>query len=269
MDKTILIASDLTARSDRPFMRAAMLAKAWDAKRAVLFANADKSRVDQDSVERQLTRNYGQDMDACAVVVAHGKVPETIAKTAKGLNADIIVVGAARHNNVTDFVLGTAVDYVVRRAETPVLVVKERAHHDYQQIMVAVDFSESSKNAVQTALNFFPTAQITLAHAFHVAYSAWLKSDGVSDEMRDEAQQQMDAFMADLELTDTDKARISSAVLEGNLHQSIYDMLLAKNMDLLVLGTHGRSGFTQATIGSRASEMLGWAPTDVLMVRGR
>lgn len=269
MDKTILIASDLTARSDRPFTRAAMLAEEWGARRAVLFANADKSRVDQDSVEKQLKRSYGKDMDACAVVVAHGKVPETIAKTAKGLEADLIVVGAARHNNITDFVLGTAVDYVVRCADTPVLVVKERARHAYEKIMVAVDFSESSKNAVHTALSMFPDAQITLAHAFHVAYSAWLKSDGVSDEMRSDAEKQMADFLSDLELTENDQARLSSAVLEGNLHQSIYDMLLSQDMDLLVLGTHGRSGFTQATIGSRASEMLGWAPTDVLMVRGR
>ncbi|MEO1046139.1 MAG: universal stress protein [Pseudomonadota bacterium] len=269
MAKTILIASDLTARSDRPFLRAAMLAEEWDAQRAVLFANADKSRVDQDSVEKQLKRSYGADMDACSVVVAHGKVPETIAKTARGLDADIIVVGAARHNNVTDFFLGTAVDYVVRRAEAPVLVVKERAHHTYRKIMVAVDFSESSKNAVQTALTLFPKAHITLAHAFHVAYSAWLKSDGVSDEMRGDAEREMQQFLDDLELTETDRARITSAVLEGNLHQSIYDMLLGEDMDLLVLGTHGRSGFTQATIGSRASEMLGWAPTDVLMVRGK
>ncbi|MEM1132170.1 MAG: universal stress protein [Pseudomonadota bacterium] len=268
MDKTILIASDLTARSDRPFLRAALLAEEWDAKRAVLFANSDKSRVDQDSVEHQLRRNYGEDMDAVSVVVAHGKVPETIAKTARGLEANIIVVGAARHNNVTDFFLGTAVDYVVRQAQAPVLVVKERAHHAYQKIMVAVDFSESSKNAVQTALTMFPKAHITIAHAFHVAYSAWLKSEGVAQEMRGDAEKGMEDFINDLALGESDKSRITTAVLEGNLHQSIYDMLLKQDMDLLVLGTHGRSGFTQATIGSRASEMLGWAPTDVLMVRG-
>jgi nucleotide-binding universal stress UspA family protein len=44
-------------------------------------------------------------------------------------------------------------------------------------------------------------------------------------------------------------------------------MLDSGDFDLLVLGTHGRGGFIMATIGSRASEMMGWSPVDVLMVR--
>ena len=48
---------------------------------------------------------------------------------------------------------------------------------------------------------------------------------------------------------------------------SVHNMLDSGDFDLLVLGTHGRGGFIMATIGSRASEMMGWSPVDVLMVR--
>ena len=73
--------------------------------------------------------------------------------------------------------------------------------------------------------------------------------------------------MTGLNLSESDAARVTPRLVEGNLHQSIFDMLDSGDFDLLVLGTHGRSGFAMATIGSRASEMMGWSPVDVLMVR--
>lgn len=268
MSKTILIASDLTARGDRPFARAAILAKQWDAKRAILFANADRSRVNREAVEKQLQRNFGDEMNNCEVLVAHGKVPETIGRTSKNIDADLVVVGAARHNNVTDFFLGTAIDYIVRNNDRPVLVVKERPRHDYRGLLVAVDFSPASAHAVKMALDYFPDVPVVLAHTFDPPYKAWLESGSMSDELKKEAQTNMNNFVADLNLDEKQQARISVALLEGPIHQALYEEMEKRETDLLVLGTHGRSGFVQATIGSRAAEMLGWAPSDVLMIRG-
>ncbi len=80
-------------------------------------------------------------------------------------------------------------------------------------------------------------------------------------------EQELADFMTSLDLSESDAARVSPRLVEGNLHQSIYKMLASGDFDLLVLGTHGRGGFVMATIGSRASEMMGWSPVDVLMVR--
>ena len=132
--------------------------------------------------------------------------------------------------------------------------------------MVATDFSDFSAQALRTALEFFPGAKIDLVHAYHVAYEAWLKSDGVAAEMLSDAEKELQDFMASLNLSDTDSARVNPRLVEGNLHQSVHNLLDSGEFDLLVLGTHGRGGFTMATIGSRASEMMGWSPVDVLMV---
>lgn len=267
MAKNILIATDLTARGDRPFERAKLLARSWQAKRTILFVNADKSPVEESKVRATLNRNYGDDAEGCDLIVETGSPPKIIAETASRLESDLIVVGAARHNSISDFFLGTAVDHLVRHARAPVLVVKERPRSEYQNIMVATDFSDFSRRALETAMTLFPNAQIDLVNAYHVAYEAWLKSDGVADEMKAEAEQEMQKFMDSLALTDADRSRIDSRLVEGNLHQSVYNLLESGNFDLLVLGTHGRGGFANATIGSRASEMLEWSPVDVLMVR--
>lgn len=266
MAKTILIATDLTARGDRPFARAKLLARSWHARCTILFVNAGKSPVDETRVRASLIRNYGNDADGCDLVIENGSVPQTIAETASRLDSDLIIVGAARHNNISDFFLGTAVDHLVHHADPPVLVVKERPRKPYQTIMVATDFSDCSRHALQTAMDLFPEAKIELVHAYHVAYEAWLKSDDTADDMKAAAEREMQKFVVSLNLTDADQSRITSRLAEGNLHQSIYNLLDSGTIDLLVLGTHGRGGLASATIGSRASEMLEWSPVDVLMV---
>lgn len=267
MAKKILIASDLTARGDRPIDRAHQLAKAWNAERTIVFVDAGKNPVEEKQVRKLLTRNYGDDAKDCTLVIGKGKAPKVIAETADRLGSDLIVVGAARHNNISDFFLGTAVNHLVHHAAAPVLIVKERPHANYRSILVASDFSDFSAHALRKALELWPDAQIHLVHAFHVAYEAWLRSDGVAAEMRADAQKELDQFMASLTLDPRDADRITTHLVEGSLHQSIYEMLDGGDVDLLVLGTHGRGGFVHATIGSRASEMLGWSPVDVLMVR--
>jgi nucleotide-binding universal stress UspA family protein len=266
MTKEILIATDLTARGDRPFQRAKMLADQWQANRSVLFVNDSKSDVEKSKVQDLLNRNYREDAEGCSLVISKGSPPKIIAHTAAAEESDLIVVGAARHNNLSDFFLGTAVDHLIHHATTPVLVVKERPFGHYKNIVVAVDFSDFSANALLTALKLFPGANIQLVHAYHVAYEAWLNSDGVVEEMHAEAKKEMRHFMESLDLPEADRDRVSLQLVEGNLHQSIYRILDTGDVDLLVLGTHGHSGFVKATIGSRASEMLKWSPVDVLMV---
>jgi len=266
VSKQILVATDLTARADRPFARAKLLADLWGADRTLLFVSSPKTEVDIDKVEALLTRSYGADAEGCRLAINYGEPPEVIAETASQLASDLIIVGAARHNNISDFFLGTAVDHILHHAAAPVLIVKERPRTTYRRILVATDFSDCSARALETALAFFPGATIDLVHNYHVAYEAWLKSDTVAAEMRSEAEQELQDFVTGMNLSEKELSRVTPRLVEGNLHQSIFTMLDTGDYDLLVLGTHGRSGFAMATIGSRASEMMGWSPVDVLMV---
>ena len=266
VSKQILVATDLTARADRPFARAKLLADLWGADRTLLFVSSPKTEVDIDKVEALLTRSYGADAEGCRLAINYGEPPEVIAETAAQLGSDLIIVGAARHNNISDFFLGTAVDHILHHAAAPVLIVKERPRTPYRRILVATDFSDCSARALETALAFFPDATIDLVHNYHVAYEAWLKSDTVAAEMRSDAEQELQDFVTGMNLSEKELSRVTPRLVEGNLHQSIFTMLDTGDYDLLVLGTHGRSGFAMATIGSRASEMMGWSPVDVLMV---
>ena len=117
VSKQILVATDLTARADRPFARAKMLADIWDAGRTLLFVNSPKAEVDIAKVEALLLRNYGTDAEGCNLAINYGNPPKVIAETAVQLDSDLIIVGAARHNDISDFFLGTKSARVLIMAE--------------------------------------------------------------------------------------------------------------------------------------------------------
>ncbi|MGP1283501.1 MAG: universal stress protein [Parasphingopyxis sp.] len=270
MPPTLLFATDLTARGDRPLDRAVSLADEMHCDVKLLHVIDKKAaalNADPSDISEKIRADLPEQAAGMDIIVEKGSPPQTIARVAEETSADLIVTGVARHTSLGDITLGTAVDYIVRRAPVPVLVVKKRPLHPYKTLVAATDFSAYSLGAVNAAAALFPEAEIHLVHAYAVPYSGWLKSDEVEKEVREEAEEYMEKFLADPGFSEEVRARLHPHIGYGHIEEVIYRALREHDADLLVLGTHGRSGFAQATIGSNAQSMLTGAPSDVLMVR--
>jgi nucleotide-binding universal stress UspA family protein len=63
--------------------------------------------------------------------------------------------------------------------------------------------------------------------------------------------------------------RARSLLLEGVPHQRIAQAARSRKADLVVIGTHGRTGFAKLFLGSVASRVLAVTPCPVLTVRGK
>jgi nucleotide-binding universal stress UspA family protein len=64
-------------------------------------------------------------------------------------------------------------------------------------------------------------------------------------------------------------ARVKGLLLEGVAHERIAQAARSRKADLVVIGTHGRTGFAKLFLGSVASRVLAVSPCPVLTVRGR
>ena len=64
-------------------------------------------------------------------------------------------------------------------------------------------------------------------------------------------------------------ARGKGLLLEGVAHERIAQAARARKADLVVIGTHGRTGFAKLFLGSVASRVLAVSPCPVLTVRGK
>lgn len=265
----VLVATDLSARSDRAVDRALMLAQQWDVQLVVLHALEAGSLLENRlDLAEQTIRESLQDPEAnVSILPAVGLAPLVIVDAATSADCALIVTGVARFNNVSDYFIGTAVDHVVRHATVPVLVVKNRPRKPYTSILIASDYSNCSRAALNAAARLFPDATLNLIHAFHVPYEAWLSSREVKDEVAAQAQEQLDNFIMSLDTPEDVRQRISGHLGYGETPSVMLRALNEIGADLVVLGAHGRSGFVRTVMGSMAEELLQVLPVDTLVVR--
>lgn len=264
---TVLVATDLTARSDRPLDRAALLAKQIGASVTVahVVEGPGFDRERDEEILHAVRDALPPSLAEATVISDHGAAPKVLAALAADQGADLIVTGAGRYNGLSDFFLGTAVDHLVRHAEQPVLVVKRRADAPYRSILVATDYSEGAQQAFQTALRLFPDARFEIVNAYSVPFEARMPSADVAEAAREEAEAEMAAFVKRAAPARPDA--IHSLVLKGDVETVVEQRVRRDAPDLVVIGSHGRSGLVQATLGSQASTLLKRLPCDVLVVR--
>jgi nucleotide-binding universal stress UspA family protein len=275
--RSVLLATDLSCRCDRALDRAVMLAAAWGAKLHLLHvlegeepeqgAELLPGRSARALAERQLgaaTRAHGIEGQ---ILLEHGSPDEVILRKAQELGCDLIVIGIARSGSLARSVLGTTVDRLVHRAFMPVLVVKNRPWRAYETVVVASDFSETAAHALRQAFDMFPHAQLTLAHAYRVPFEGFISREANENELLADAQREYAAFLPSVGAPPDALARMKSLIRYGSPESVVGTHVWESDTDLVVLGTHGRSGRFGILMGSTAERLLVSLPSDVMVVR--
>lgn len=265
--RTILLATDRSARCDRALDRAVQLARHWEARLIVLNVlervpdGADGGELVQ-RLKAQLFRDMPE-LIPFQVEVRIGSVAETVLETAETAAADLIVTGVARYNELGDYILGTTVDRLVRASRAPVLVVKGRVRGDYAKLMFGCDYSEGSARALQ-ALPAFPRAKAALVHAYHVPFEGFVSRTENEAEVRERDVKECEAFLDSLAPTIRDRLAVVNRY--GSACEVLTRAVQDDWFDLAVVGTHGKNGLGRVLIGSTAEALLACLPCDVLVV---
>jgi nucleotide-binding universal stress UspA family protein len=142
-------------------------------------------------------------------------------------------------------------------------------------IMHPTDFSPASRPAFTQAVATAKEhgAEVLLVHV--VASIIPLMGDGyvspkVYDDMvrasRTDAQQKLDRLIAAAKKAG---ARARGMLLEGVAWEQLVRTAKARKADMIVMGTHGRTGLTRLFLGSVAERVVGSAPCPVLTVRAK
>jgi nucleotide-binding universal stress UspA family protein len=142
--------------------------------------------------------------------------------------------------------------------------------------MHATDFSPASSGAFKRAVAMAKAdrAQLIIAHVMTPPSLAIPGEGYVSPRLyedletsaRAQAQKRLAAVVAKARNAG---ARATGLLLEGVPHERVARAARAKKADLLVIGTHGRTGLAKFFLGSVASRVVASATCPVLTVRGR
>jgi len=147
----------------------------------------------------------------------------------------------------------------------------------YKQILVAVDLTEDSQRVCQQAIEVAKgnNASIFLIHVVEIVYQISVAYEPMFYPAFEDISQNEEELiklgktkMADLikGLKTAENVRIESDVISGIPKAEILRLAEEKQTDLIVCGSHGRSGF-ELLLGSTANAILHHAPCDVLAVR--
>lgn len=269
--KPILLATDMTARCDRAFDRALMLAKIWRTRLIVVHVLDPKQAKKKGLVPKEARVQLEEELPETDVdvqfIIEMGNVGELVIETAKRERCGLIVTGVAHYDGFGDVFLGSPVDHIVRHADAPVLIIKRKPVKPYGSIMIATDFSDCSMIALNAAAEMFPEVPLHLVHAYNVPYSGWLKSDQVAKDIGSEEAKLMERFLAQTTIDNATFKRLEASNENGELGVVLFQKIKEVKSDLVVLGTHGKSGFMRASMGNNARVLLGWLKQDVMMVR--
>ncbi|MDQ6433075.1 universal stress protein [Mesorhizobium sp. LHD-90] len=264
---SILVATDLSARCDRAVDRAAALAVDWEGRLRVIHVVDDRDTRDQSKLEKAVRATLRDPTADIDILLPHGSAPETIARCAEETASAIIVTGIARYNHFGDYFLGTAVEYVLRHAAAPVLVVKQRPRHGYRTMLVPTDFSDHSHAALLTAANLFPDAIIHLVHAYQVPFEGRLDTPPNRTEIERAVQADLDGYLGNSAFLPELRARVHGRLGYGERHIVIGEAIQDIDPDIVVLASRRRSALGHALLGSSAHTLLSSIATDTLVIK--
>lgn len=277
----ILLATDLSARCDRALDRAAQLARQWQVPllvvHAVAPASAEPWPVTDDApawrvpdqraaIERQIRRDVGEGIGELGIQLTVGEPVKVILDAAEREGADLIVLGAAGKSLLGEL-FGNTAEQLVRQSPASVLVVGNRPHGAYRQILVGTDFTAESRHGLRAAAALFPAANITLLHALDIPYqSLWLDAAHRADFVKME-QATIEQFITDTGLPEGVRQRIQPLVEHGHPEIMLRNHVLENDAELTVIGALKRHLAFHVLIGGSARRIVQAVPGDILVVR--
>lgn len=224
------------------------------------IAFQDIIKQEEDQAHRYMDAIKSKATDVkCEKILRNGDAPyKEIVDTAKEQQVDLIVMGRHGKKNLMRLLVGASTAQVIGNAHCSVLVTPRDSKIEGKNILLAVDGSPYSDKATSAAINFAKrlNAPITL---ISVVYSEHKES-----RLRDAKT----VVERTNKLMEAEGISVESRIVTGRYAESIVETAQDIGCDLIMVGSHGRTGFKKLLLGSVSERVIGLAKCAVLVVKG-
>lgn len=197
-----------------------------------------------------------------------GKPFLELIKACRRWNGNLIVVGTSARGESR--FLGSTGERVLRKAPVPVLIAKRELAGGPKTVLIPIDFSPCAKQAAEEGLAFVRGfgGQAVFLHVMDIRYiypAVYGAEPVVLPPLTPEdLEPDWQHFLQGLPLTGVTWEKQTR---EGRAAQTIADAAAETGADLVVIGTHGRTGLSHVLLGSVAEAVLRLTPCSVMTVR--
>jgi len=275
--KRILVCVDLSAMDEDVIRYAAEMAKITEAD-SVYFLHAAKdlnlpeeladkyqdvlAPVDetlkhqvQDTVDKYFSKQNGTDIE---IDILEGKPTDTVLKFAKRKNVDLIVLGKHTSKGKPKINQGK----IAELSHCSVLFVPKGADIQVHSIMVAADFSDNAKRAMEQAIHIKEKKKDVTIYSHHVytvphGYHKTGKSyEEFAEIMKGHAENDSHKFFKKHELDESICEKHYTLSEDDKIHDELNDFAVDKNTDMIMIGSQGRTAAASILLGSVAEQIL-------------
>jgi nucleotide-binding universal stress UspA family protein len=206
--------------------------------------------------------------------VLQGEPYRTIVDYATTYDIDLVIMPTHGRRGLERFLLGSTTERVVRRSDVPVLTIRPdddvSVRYPYRTVLVPTDGSDPSAAALSVGADLARTASANL-HLLSVvdvtSLGVDVRTDIQATALEESAETILEAAADRAREADVDPA-VTAVEFGGSISRTIRTYVADHDVDLVVMGTHGRTGFDRYVLGSVTARLVRTAPVPVLTVRG-
>lgn len=240
---------------------------------------ADWNRQIMIAAQTRLTNLADEEIDELIPVnseVQVGRAYKVICEIAREQKSDLIAIGTHGFTGLKTLLLGSTAERVIRHAPCSVLVIRRQTGRNAKnllkpkKILVPTDFSEPATHALQfaAALARQYQAEIHLLFVIPVHYGVGeyplMDYEMLAAEQKETGEKQLAEMSENLVASDI---TTTTGIRHGRPAVEINDAAADIGCDLIVISTHGRTGWEHVLFGSTTEEVVRHASCPVLVVR--
>lgn len=218
-------------------------------------------------------RAQGLTVEVC---VEEGKPGPKLVAAARARAADLVVIGTRGMTGFKRLLLGSTAEHVVRRSAIPVLTVHPSPtaiKEVLETVLLPTDLSEETADAAKAFMALAggkDQPRVILAYADRTPpylepyrHEVLLKTHA-RDVVKEEIERQMQPLAAILR---EGGLLVETAVVDGEPVSAMTDLAEERNVDMIVMSTHGRSALLNTLLGRTVERIVQHASCPVLTVR--
>jgi nucleotide-binding universal stress UspA family protein len=287
--KTILVSTDGSEQSDGAIREAIRLAKGCS---SLLYAvSVVETNPEYEALAPGLVEKAGikakEHLDSvkgralaegvsCSTLIRHGEEPyKLIVEEAEGKGVDLIVMGRRGRRGLKRAVMGSVTASVIGHAGCNVLVVPKEAELGFRRLLVATDGSRWSEAAAAAALGLARSSGSSVTIISVVPSESAEPLDIVHSGMQREliAEKELGAAEKNArrirELAEKEGVKARAYVMAGRPFEAILGAAEEDHADLIVMGSHGRTGLEKLLMGSVTERVITLSGRAVLVVKAK